>query len=101
MKAILINTDGITETDIENKLEELQKAVGGYIETVNIPYHDSVMIVNEEGLLLGLKINIIASEIANQPIVGNALILGVDGEEFTDISEEATSSIKYRFKRKG
>ena len=97
MKAILINTDGITETDIENKLEELQEAVGGYIEAVRLPFHDSVMIVNEEGLLLGLKINIIASEIANQPIVGNALILGVDGEEFTDITDDMIKFIKYRF----
>lgn len=97
MKAILINTDGITETDIENKLEEIQKAVGGYIESVSLPLRDSVMIVNEEGLLLGLKINIIASEIANQPIVGNALILGVDGEEFTDITDDMIKFIKYRF----
>lgn len=97
MKAILITTDGITEIDIENKLEELQKAVDGYIEAVRLPFQDSVMIVNEEGLLLGLKINILASEIANEPIVGNALILGVDGEEFTDITEDTSKFIKYRF----
>jgi hypothetical protein len=71
--------------DIENTLEALQNAVGGYIETVRIRVDDAVMIVNEEGLLLGRPYNAAASGLAGQPIVGTALVVGTDGEEFTDI----------------
>ena len=43
--------------EIENDLEALQRAVGGYIEAV-YPYEDPVaLIVNEEGKLNGLPLN--------------------------------------------
>ena len=43
--------------EIENDLEALQRAVGGYIEAV-YPYEDPVaLIVNEEGKLSGLPLN--------------------------------------------
>ena len=71
--------------EIENTLEALQAAVGGYIETVRLRVGDAVMIVNEEGLLLGLPYNTLASGFAGRAIVGTAIIVGVNGEEFTDI----------------
>ena len=43
--------------EIENDLDALQRAVGGYIEAV-YPYEDPVaLIVNEEGKLNGLPLN--------------------------------------------
>ena len=93
MKAILIDSVSIKQIDIENKLEALQKAVGGYIEAIYLYSGKAVMIVNEEGLLRGLGINFIASEIARTPIVGFALIVGVDGEEFTDIPEDIANKL--------
>ena len=62
--ATLIKTDG-TVTTVEPRngksfcLEELQHAVGGYIEAVYLP-DGKVMIVNEEGKLDGLPQNIAA-----------------------------------------
>lgn len=85
MKALLINNYDLEEIEVENTLEALQKPVGGYIETVTLIPGKAVMVVNEEGLLLGFGLNSVASKIAGRKIVGPALIVGVDGEEFTNI----------------
>ena len=55
-------------------LEELQSIVGGYIEIVHLDDDEFIMVVNEEGRLLGLPSNRDASSIAWQPIVGTALL---------------------------
>ena len=55
-------------------LEELQSIVGGYIEIVHLDDDEFIMVVNEEGRLLGLPSNHDASSIAWQPIVGTALL---------------------------
>ena len=85
MKALLINNYSLEEIEVENKLEALQKIVGGYIETVTLTQEKAVVIVNEEGMLLGYGINPVASLISGRKIVGPALIVGVDGEEFCNI----------------
>ena len=79
MKAQLLKTDG-TVTDVEPKngkkfsLEELQAFVGGYIEIAYPPHKSKVLVVNEEGRLIGLPVNEAASAIyKREPIVGDAL----------------------------
>lgn len=63
-----------TEKDAPS-LEELQGAVGGYIEVVQIPAMSGVlMIVDEEGRMKGKAVNAIASEIAGTEIVGDVVI---------------------------
>lgn len=69
--------------EIANTLEALQKAVGGYIETVTVA-SDLVIICNEEGRLLGLPYNV---TLCGTEFVGTILFAGVDGEEFTDAPE--------------
>lgn len=57
-------------------LEELQKAVGGYIEFVPVPaMKDIVMVADEEGLLKRKTLNRHASDIAMRPIVGDVVLL--------------------------
>lgn len=68
--------------EIENTLEALQQEVGGYIETVSFA-KNSCIICNEEGLLIGLPVNVFLG----YPFRGTLLIVGVDGEEFCDIDE--------------
>ena len=53
-------------------LKEMQELVGGYIEFV---YTEKklVLIVNEEGLIISLPVNQMASEIANQVVVGDVI----------------------------
>ena len=97
MKALKLEGHSITETGIENTLEAFQSAVDGYIETLTLVPDRAVMIVNEEGLLRGLSPNPIASAVANTQIVGTAIIVGVDGEEFTDVPEDVERCIKALF----
>lgn len=73
--------------DVKNKLIALQLQVGGYIETVPLSEY-SVMIVDEEGMLKQYQHNDLASYISGVHIYGTALIVGVDGEEFTDCPEQ-------------
>lgn len=84
MKALKLEGRTHETVEVENTLEALQAEVGGYIETVRLRVDNAVMIVNEEGLLLGLPYNAAASALAGQPIVGTALVVGVDGDGFTD-----------------
>lgn len=71
--------------DIANNLESLQRQVGGYIECVTLAPGHVEMIVNEEGWLLDLPFNELASVISRHQIVGTAIIVQVCDEEFTDV----------------
>lgn len=87
MKALLLDGSGARAIDIENKLEAFQEAVDGYIETLTLVPDEVVMIVNEEGLLRGLGINPLATALYGSAIVGVAVVVGIDGEEFCDVPE--------------
>lgn len=93
MNALRLDRFQVSEIEIENTLGALQNEVGGYIEVVMLS-DKAAMIVNEEGLLLGLSPNVIASAAAGTLIVGNALIVGVDGEDFTDVPFDIINRIK-------
>jgi hypothetical protein len=82
--AVVIKTDG-TKDALQPKnnkvftLEELKSVVGGYIEIVQLT-EDYLMVINEEGKLLNLPINVIATRVyrasrnTDDFIVGNVLI---------------------------
>jgi hypothetical protein len=55
-------------------LEQMQKAVGGYIEVVPVPGSNTLLIVNEEGWMKNLPVNVNASRIAGQTIVGDVIL---------------------------
>lgn len=65
------------------ELYEMQKIVGGFIEIVHLN-DGRLMIVNEEGLLQGLPVNIEATNIlrrdhsTTQFIIGNAIVCDAD-----------------------
>ena len=69
---------------ISNTLENLQRTVGGYIETVTL-MKDVVLICNEEGRLMNLPYN---CEICGIDFVGTIIAAGVKGEEFADFPED-------------
>ena len=87
----------IREVDIENTLEALQEAVFGYIEAITLVPDRAVMIVNEEGRIRGMAVNPAASAVSGIPVVGPALIVGVDGDEFTDVPEKVKQIVKIRY----
>lgn len=68
-------------TWISNNLPNLQKFVGGYIETVKL-FSDVIVVCNEEGKLKGLDHN---CTIWGEDFVGDIFFCGVDGEDFADI----------------
>ena len=72
---------------VEFTLEELQDFVGGLIERVPLdepaPFE---ILVNEEGLIHELPYNDLASMLAKQPLVGNAVVLS--REEWGKLTEE-------------
>ena len=76
----LILADGsIREIDSPD-LETMQEAVGGYIEIISCSYQSetdlyTMCVVNEEGIILNLEPNMVASRICDRPIVGPALFL--------------------------
>lgn len=69
--------------EIENSLRAMQTIVGGYIEAVPLTT-DSALICNEDGIVLGLARNV---DVLGLKIRGTLLIVGVDGEEFCDLSD--------------
>ena len=68
--------------EIENTLEELQRIVDGYIETVTIIRNQIIVICNEEGRLNGLEPN---CAVCGMDFVGPVIICSADGDEFTDL----------------
>ncbi len=65
------------EASTKPDLEEMQRIVGGYIEPLRVCHegHTRTMVVNEDGISLGLHVNHAASRIAGRPIVGDVFIL--------------------------
>lgn len=63
------------------QLEELQKIIGGYVETVRHPYASEnqcmLLLVDEEGRLKRLPRNVKASKMTGKLLVGNVLHLTV------------------------
>ena len=67
-------------TNISTTLENLQKTVGGFIETVPA-VNGAVIICNEEGKLRNLEPNM---WYFHDRICGTIIVIGTDGEDFTE-----------------
>lgn len=69
-----------TETTVKGNLnlEQAQDVVGGFVEVVRL--NKGKMLVNDDGIRLGLELNMLASIIAEQPILGTVAI--VDGRSW-------------------
>ena len=76
------------QTEIDGSLETLQGLVGGHIglsERLGI-------LCDEEGKLKGYDPNFRLAAI-NDWIVGNAIFVGEEGEDFTDIHEDDANTV--------
>lgn len=72
-----------------NTLKALQQAVGGPIEAVTLA-QNAVIICNEEGRLMGLPHN---CRFLGIDFVGTILVVGVDGDEFSGLSEADAKTV--------
>jgi hypothetical protein len=70
---MIIRTVGLFDK-VEPTLEQAQSLVGGYVEKITLPNGDALLI-NEEGLLKKLELNITATDLAGFPIVGEAILI--------------------------
>ena len=76
-------------TWVSDSLENLQKTVGGYIETVTLD-NGLVLICNEEGRVRDMPYNFTLRRIrgvvtVQNAIFGTVIACGADGDEFADI----------------
>ncbi|QDP63905.1 MAG: hypothetical protein Unbinned3992contig1000_19 [Prokaryotic dsDNA virus sp.] len=69
-----LNLPKVICVEHEPTLEECQQAVGGLIEAVYLD-DGRLMYVNENGLIVGLPVNEMASQIAGRHIVGDVVII--------------------------
>ena len=84
ISAIIIEPDKAPRMEtIHNELHTLQRLVDGYIEVCPL-VEDMVMIINEEGKLKDLPKNFWMKVIGDY-IVGTAVFVGVDGDEFDNV----------------
>lgn len=84
--------------EIDNTLEALQKAVGGYIETVTL-FENVTLICNEEGLMMGLLYNM---EFMGMRFVGPVLVVGRAEDDFRSLTDEETQFVmKHIFRQAG
>ena len=77
--------------NIDGSLKTLQELVGGNIEPITL-HNGMVILCDEEGKLRGKEPNIWLEPIKDT-LVGNAIFLGEDGEEFTDFPEEHLDAV--------
>lgn len=80
---------------IPNELGVMQQLVDGLIEPVYLT-EKSALICNEEGKINNLQLNFYFDAI-DDFIFGPVLFVGVDGEEFCDLSEAEAEHIRKCF----
>lgn len=92
MKILRVEPEKSPEiVDMEGTLEALQAAVGGYIEAV-YPWEDPVAIVcNDDGKFNGMQPNRALYDADGEImdiIAGTFLIVGLDEDDFAELSDE-------------
>ena len=93
MKAIrIIPGQRAEDIEVENSLEALQEVVGGYLEPIQLPASNMVILRDEEGLMKQKDYN---CRIMGIDFVGTILFVGTKGEEFTDVPTTAAKVEKY------
>ena len=101
MKALKIEPGKAPERiDIDNTLEALQNAVGGYIEVIYPDERRPVgLICNEEGKCCALELNraLYQNGKPYDIIAGTFLVVGLSAEDFTDLREEDAAYFEKMF----
>lgn len=101
IKALLMKPMELPKVvEIENKLEVLQKTVGGYIQVI-YPFPEPVGIIcNDEGKLMGQPLNrSLCDENGNiyDVIAGDFLIVGLGEDDFISLSDELIEKFKDKY----
>ena len=99
--AVAIKTNGsvdLIDLPNTNAHETIHEAVGGWFDAVRIRERGVVMYVHDEGILLGMEPNVVASILAGGLICGDAVLVGIynkngneDGNDYNVPSEFLTA----------
>lgn len=77
---------------------DMAKLIGcQWVELVHTPIENVAMIVNEEGRLGDKRLNMLASTLYPGPIVGDVLLLGLEGSATTSLTEYALDALAQVF----
>lgn len=77
---------------------DMAKLIGcQYVELVLTPIESVAMIVNEEGLLADKRLNMLASALYPGPVMGDVLLLGLEGPATTSLTEYALDALAQVF----
>lgn len=77
---------------------DMAKLIGcQYVELALTPIENVAMIINEEGLLGDKRLNMLASTLYPDPIVGDVLLLGLEGSATTALTEYALDTLAQVF----
>ncbi|MBE6847779.1 MAG: DUF3846 domain-containing protein [Ruminococcus sp.] len=93
MKVLKITCTGMERLELDNTLAALQEQVEGYIEVFHFGRKDARGICNENGIAMGLPLNLLATLMTDITIRGTVLIVGIDpddpfAEDFCDCPED-------------
>lgn len=82
----------VEEREIGGELCGMQKAVGGYIETLAIPGTGLVLVFDEEGRIKGKERNIVIPRVMLNSfmpvgIVGDLFVCAADGDELRGLND--------------
>lgn len=89
-RATVVKTNGDVEfitLPEANAYRTIQDHVGGVFDVVNLPHMKIVIYVNDEGLLIGLEPNAVASILSQQLLVGDVVIVGTHDENGNEDGE--------------
>ena len=94
MKIYKISNDYIGEAEIENTLEEMQVAIGGYIEIVRL-FENYILVCNEEGKIKQKEPTLMLMfPNGEEFIAGTCFICKDNGEEFEGLTKEEIKVFK-------
>ena len=101
MTVLLVEPDKYPrKVEVGTELEDLQKAVGGYIEVV-YPFDEPVgLVMNEEGKLEGLPLNRALRDDDGHiydVVAGSFLVVGLTEESFGSLTPEQMTSFEEKF----
>lgn len=81
------------EIEIDGTLAEYQSLVGGYIEHHTLTKGIGILF-DEEGKFKGKKPNIYLDDLYDV-VVGNVVVIGEEGEEFTEVPENRLPEVMF------
>ena len=98
MKIVLVEPGKeAREAEITGSLREMQKLVGGLIQTMYLWEDPVALVCNDEGKILGMPLNRVLEDY--DVIAGPFFICGIEGDHFCSLTEEQAKTYLEKFRQ--